>query len=189
MSYQSINPYNGECLERFEEQSDLPVETAVATATACFETRRKLSFAERANIISKAAAIMRGRAEEFARTVTQEMGKLFAESVGEVMPSADILDYYATNAARFLGSERLKLDSRKALVKNSPLGVLFGVQPWNFPYHQLARFADPNLMAGNVVRVKHSGTMPQCAVAFGGCGRRRVRRRVFTPVYSSPMYR
>ncbi len=76
MSYQSINPYNGECLKRFKEKSDLPVETAVATATACFETWKKLSFTERAVIVSKAAAIMRGRAEELARTVTQEMGKL-----------------------------------------------------------------------------------------------------------------
>lgn len=189
MSYQSINPYNGECLKRFEEESDLPFETAIAMATACFETWKKLSFTERAVIVSKAATIMWERAEELARTVTQEMGKLFADSVGEVMLSADILDHYATNAARFLASERLKLDSGEALVKNSPLGVLFGVQPWNFPYHQLARFAGPNLMAGNVVRVKHSGTMPQCAVAFDGCGRRRVRRRVFTPVYSSPMNR
>ena len=71
MSYQSINPHNGECLKRFEEESDLPVETAVATATACFETWKKLSFTERAVIVSKAATIMRERAEDFARPVTQ----------------------------------------------------------------------------------------------------------------------
>ena len=166
MSYQSINPYNGELVKSFDEHTDQQLETAIATAATCFDTWRMLTFAERAVIVAKAAAIMRDRAEEFARPVTLEMGKLFAESVGEVMLSADILDYYATNAERFLAPETLKPESGEAVVESSPLGVLFGVQPWNFPYYQLARFAGPNLMAGNVVMVKHSGTVPQCAIAF-----------------------
>jgi succinate-semialdehyde dehydrogenase/glutarate-semialdehyde dehydrogenase len=51
-------------------------------------------------------------------------------------------------------------------VESTPFGILFGVQPWNFPYYQLARFAAPNLMAGNVVMVKHASCVPQCAIAF-----------------------
>jgi succinate-semialdehyde dehydrogenase/glutarate-semialdehyde dehydrogenase len=98
--------------------------------------------------------------------MTLEMGKLFAESIGEVMLSADILDYYATHAERFLAPEQLTPSSGEAVVESTPLGIIFGVQPWNFPYYQLARFAAPNLMAGNVVMVKHSGTVPQCAIAF-----------------------
>lgn len=166
MSYQSINPFNGELVKSFDEHTDQQLETAIATAATCFDTWRELFYAERAVIVAKAAAIMRERAEEFARPVTLEMGKLFAESVGEVMLSADILDYYAAHAERFLAPERLKPESGEAVVESSPLGVLFGVQPWNFPYYQLARFAGPNLMAGNVVMVKHSGTVPQCAMAF-----------------------
>ncbi len=166
MSYQSINPYNGELVKSFDEHTDPQLETAIATAVACYETWRKLTFAERAVIVAKAAAIMRERTEEFARPVTLEMGKLFAESLGEVKLSADILDYYATHAERFLELEHLIPESGEAVVESSPLGVLFGVQPWNFPYYQLARFAGPNLMAGNVVMVKHSGTVPQCAIAF-----------------------
>ena len=166
MSYQSINPYNGELVKSFDEHTDQQVETAIATAAKCFLAWRKLTFAERAGTVSKAANIMRERAEEFARPMTLEMGKLFAESVGEVMLSADILDYYATHAERFLAPEKLNPVLGEAVVESSPLGVLFGVQPWNFPYYQLARFAAPNLMAGNVVMVKHSGTVPQCAIAF-----------------------
>ncbi len=159
MSYQSINPFNGELVKSFEEQTDQELGKAITTAADCFETWRKLSFPERAAIVSKAAAMMRGRAEEFARPVTLEMGKLFAESLGEVALCADILDYYATHAERFLAPAQLNPDSGEAVVESSPLGVLFGVQPWNFPYYQLARFAGPNLMAGNVVMVKHSGTV------------------------------
>jgi succinate-semialdehyde dehydrogenase/glutarate-semialdehyde dehydrogenase len=166
MSYQSVNPANGKVMKKFKELSDAQLETAIKTAATCFETWRHKTFAERAIIVTKAATIMRERADEFAKPVTLEMGKLIAESRGEVALSADILDYYAWNAEDFLAPQILKPKSGEAMIENTPFGVLFGVQPWNFPYYQLARFAAPNLMAGNVVMVKHAGCVPQCAIAF-----------------------
>ena len=166
MTYQSVNPYDGKVLETFEEMTDEQLETALATAAACFETWRRKTFAERADVVAKAAAIMRARVDEFARPVTLEMGKLFAESRGEVTLSADIIDYYAENGEHFLTTHHLEPSSGEAEVESSPFGVLFGVEPWNFPYYQLARFAAPNLMAGNVVMVKHAECVPQCAIAF-----------------------
>lgn len=166
MTYQSINPFDGKLLQSFDDLTDESLETKIATATACFESWRQTAFAARAAIAAKAAAIMRARADEFARPVTLEMGKRIAEARGEVALSADIIDYYAQNAERFLAPERLDPTSGEAEIVSSPFGVLFGVQPWNFPYYQLARFAAPNLMAGNVVMVKHAGNVPQCAIAF-----------------------
>jgi succinate-semialdehyde dehydrogenase/glutarate-semialdehyde dehydrogenase len=166
MTYQSVNPGNGEVLKTFEELTDKQLETAIATAATCFETWRRKTFAERAAVVARAATLLREQVNEFARPVTLEMGKLIAESRGEVKLSADILDYYATHAERFLAPQKLSPTSGEAEVESCPLGVLFGVQPWNFPYYQLARFAAPNLMAGNVVMVKHAGCVPQCAIAF-----------------------
>ncbi len=165
-AYQSVNPYDGKILKTFEELTDPQLEAAIETASACFKTWRHASFAARAAVVSKAAAIMRARLEEFARPVTLEMGKLIEQARGEVTLSADIIDYYATNAERFLAPQDLKPGSGEAEIESSPFGVLFGVQPWNFPYYQLARFAAPNVMAGNVVMVKHAGCVPQCAIAF-----------------------
>jgi len=164
--YQSVNPYDGKLLKTFEPLSDQQLETALQTASTCFQTWRHTPFPERAAIVAKAAAIMHSRGEEFARPVTLEMGKLIAEARGEVALSADIIGYYAKNAERFLAPQRLEPSSGQATVESSPLGVLLGVEPWNFPYYQLARFAAPNLMAGNVVLVKHAGCVPQCAIAF-----------------------
>jgi succinate-semialdehyde dehydrogenase/glutarate-semialdehyde dehydrogenase len=166
MSYQSVNPATGKVVKKFKELTDAQLGTAIKTAATCFETWRHKTFAERATIVTKAATIMRERADEFAKPVTLEMGKLIAESRGEVALSADILDYYAWNAEDFLAPQILKPKSGEAVIESTPFGVLFGVQPWNFPYYQLARFAAPNLMAGNVVMVKHAGCVPQCAIAF-----------------------
>jgi succinate-semialdehyde dehydrogenase/glutarate-semialdehyde dehydrogenase len=166
MSYQSVNPATGKVLKKFKELTNPQLEAALKTAETCFETWRFKTFAERAVVVAKAAAILRARVDEFARPVTLEMGKLIAEARGEVELSAQILEYYAKNAERFLAPHTLAPGAGEAVIENNPLGVLFGVQPWNFPYYQLARFAAPNLMAGNVVMVKHAGCVPQCAIAF-----------------------
>jgi len=166
MAYVSVNPYDGVTIKSFAQTSDAELEAAIDTAHHCFGTWRNLGFAARATIVAKAAAIMRARIDDFARPMTLEMGKLFAEAKGEVRLSANILEYYARNAEQFLAPVRLDPLAGEAMIESAPLGVLLGVQPWNFPYYQLARFVAPNLMAGNVVMVKHAANVPMCAIAF-----------------------
>ncbi len=166
MAYQSLNPYNERVFRTFDEHSDEQLETRVRTAQTCFETWRNTTFSERAVILKRAAKILRSRVDDFARPVTLEMGKLILESRGEVKLSADILEYYADHAEDFLAPQDMKPATGSASIESEPLGVLFGIEPWNFPYYQLARFVAPNLMAGNVLMVKHSSSVPQCAIAF-----------------------
>jgi succinate-semialdehyde dehydrogenase / glutarate-semialdehyde dehydrogenase len=166
MSYQSVNPYDGKLLKTFESLTDKQLDNALATAATCFETWRHTSFAERAGVVAKAAAIMHARVDEFARPMTLEMGKRISEARGEVEFSSSILAYYAKNAERFLAPTKLHPSVGEAHMESSPIGVIFGVEPWNFPYYQLARVAGPHLMAGNVLMVKHAGCVPQCAIAF-----------------------
>jgi succinate-semialdehyde dehydrogenase/glutarate-semialdehyde dehydrogenase len=166
MTYESVNPFNGKHLKSFPEISDADLEAALATAQTCFETWRHKTYAERAFIVAKAAALMHARIEELAHTMTLEMGKRIAEARGEVEFSSQILAYYAKNAEHFLGLVTLHPTIGDAYMESSPIGVVFGVEPWNFPYYQLARVAGPHLMAGNVLVVKHAGCVPQCAIAF-----------------------
>ena len=166
MSYQSVNPYNAQILKSFPEISDAQLQNAIATAHTSYLNWRAMKFEERSAILLKAAAMLRWRADEFAGFMSLEMGKLIAEAKGEVMLSADIIEYYAKHAERFLEPQHLAPEHGTASVESASIGVLFGVQPWNFPYYQLARFAAPNLMAGNVVMIKHAGCVPQCALAF-----------------------
>ena len=98
--------------------------------------------------------------------MTMEMGKRIAEARGEVEFSSQILAYYAENAERFLAPVKLHPTEGEAHMESSPIGVIFGVEPWNLPYYQLARVAGPHLMAGNTLVIKHAGCVPQCAIAF-----------------------
>ena len=167
MAYQSTNPYDGKVFKSFDDITDAQLEDKLKTASQCYEaTWRNTSFAERKAVLSKAAALMRERMQPLAELITLEMGKLIDQSIGEVKLSAAILDYYAEHAEAFLAPEKITTAKGEATVESSPIGVLFGVEPWNYPYYQIARFAAPNLMAGNVVMVKHASNVPQCALAF-----------------------
>jgi succinate-semialdehyde dehydrogenase/glutarate-semialdehyde dehydrogenase len=166
MAYESVNPFDGKTLKTFVETTDAQLETKIAAAQACYATWRLKTYAERATIVANAAKIMRAKVDEFARTATLEMGKRINEARGEVQFSADILAYYAKNAERFLAPVKLNPKIGQAHMESSPMGIIFGVEPWNFPFYQLARVAGPHLMAGNVLMVKHAGIVPQCAIAF-----------------------
>ena len=166
MTYQSLSPFNGELIKNFDDIDAAQYETKLAAAQTCFETWRHKTYAERAVIIGKAAQLLHEQADAFAHTMTLEMGKRIGEARGEVEFSSRILAYYAKNAERFLASVKLNPTVGEAHMESSPLGVIFGVEPWNFPYYQLARIAGPHLMAGNTLVVKHAGIVPQCALAF-----------------------
>ena len=152
MMYQTINPFTEKLLKTFPEHTDAELEAIIVKAEETYETNWSVkSLAERKAVVKKAASIMRKKLDEFAKPITLEMGKLFGEAKGEVELSADILDYYADNAEKFLAPRKLKVDEGEAFIENAPLGVLFCVEPWNFPYYQLARVAGPNLMVGNTL--------------------------------------
>jgi len=166
MTYQSVNPADGKLLMQFDDLTNEQLAVRLTAAEACFQSWRHKPYAERAKIVGRAAVLLRERSEEFAHTMTLEMGKRIGEARGEVAFSADILAYYAKNAERFLAPVILDPAIGEAHMESSPIGVIFGVEPWNFPYYQLARVAGPHLMAGNTLLVKHAGCVPQCAIAF-----------------------
>jgi len=166
MSIQTINPFNNKVVKSFEEMTPDVINAAIAQAENTFETWRTTHFPEKAKLLHRVAQIMRERSAQLSELITLEMGKLYAQSEGEIALSADIIDYYATNGEKFLADEQLNPEFGEAYIRKSPIGVLLGVEPWNFPFYQVARFAAPNIMIGNVVLVKHASNVPQCAQAI-----------------------
>ena len=166
MAYSSVNPFTGKLLQSFDQLTDKQLEEKLAIAESCYKTWKQTSYGERAKIMDKASRLLAERADEFAHTMTLEMGKRIGEARGEVKFSADILAYYAKHAETFLAPKKLHPNIGDAHMESSPIGVIFGVEPWNFPYYQLARVAGPHLMAGNTLVIKHAACVPQCAIAF-----------------------
>ncbi|WP_069660352.1 NAD-dependent succinate-semialdehyde dehydrogenase [Arcticibacter eurypsychrophilus] len=166
MAIQTINPFNNEVIKDFEEMTPNAVDAAVGQAETQFQSWKKTSYGERSALLHKVAELMRNKKDQLAHLITLEMGKLLAQSVGEINLSADIIDYYATNGERFLANKVLDTEFGEAYIKSSPIGVLLGVEPWNFPFYQVVRFAAPNIMVGNVILVKHASNVPQCAQAI-----------------------
>ncbi len=109
--------------------------------------------------------------QTLAEIVSRDMGKLVSHAVGELTLSAAILEYYANTAPEFLTPKPLP-DAPGATLHAMPLGILLAVEPWNFPFFQLARVVGPQLMVGNVVVAKHASNVPQCALAFEDVMRR-----------------
>ncbi|MDZ5454584.1 NAD-dependent succinate-semialdehyde dehydrogenase [Labrys sp. ZIDIC5] len=169
MAYATINPYTGETLKTFADATDDEVRDAIGRAHQAFGAWKETSFAERGRILQKAADILRRDSDTYAKLLTLEMGKTFAEAKAEVELSAKIFEYYVRNAEELLKPEKLPvLDPAEgdAILVHEPLGVLLAIEPWNFPYYQIARILAPQLSAGNTVLLKHASNVPQSAAAF-----------------------
>ena len=169
MSYATVNPYTGETIKTFPYVTDAEVSQAIDAAHAAFLLWRKSPFGERTRVMQKAADILRAQSEKYARLLTLEMGKLIGEARAEVELSAAIFEYYAKYAEKLLAPEKLPLADPaegEATLVHDPLGVLLCIEPWNFPYYQIARIIAPQLSAGNTMLLKHAANVPQCAAIF-----------------------
>lgn len=169
MAYESRNPYTGMLLSSHADATDIEVDLAIERAHLAFLNWSQTSFLQRAAVMRNAAAILRRDVDFFANLMTSEMGKLLTEAKAEVALSADIFDYYANNAENLLMPEKLHVSNSEegeATLTSEPLGVLLAIEPWNFPFYQVARIAAPQLSAGNTMLLKHASNVPQAAAAF-----------------------
>lgn len=163
---QSINPATGAVLKEYDAYTESQVQKAVKQAGKAFEGWRKTSFKERAVVLRAIARELRANLESLAALATREMGKPIAQSRAEVEKCAMTFDFYARNGAAFLKDEIIETDARKSYVSFQPLGIVFAIMPWNFPYWQVFRAMGPALMAGNVMLLKHASNVSGCALAI-----------------------
>ena len=156
MAIASVNPATGEVLRNFEPLSNAQIEAKIQTAAKTFLTFRKLPFADRARMMSKAADILEAEKDALGALMTMEMGKTLASAIAEAAKCATACRYYAENAEHMLADETVVTSASRSYVHYQPLGVILCVMPWNFPFWQVFRFVAPGLMAGNVGLLKHA---------------------------------
>ena len=166
MAIFSINPATGARLQTFEETTDAELESKLARAVSAFEIQRKTSFAERAEKMRAAAAILERDKRAYAQMMTEEMGKTLRSAVAEAEKCALACRYYADHAAEYMQDEPVETEATQSYVRYLPIGPVLAVMPWNFPFWQVIRFAAPALMAGNVGLLKHASNVSRSALAL-----------------------
>ena len=166
MAIATTNPATGELVREYEEMTPAATGQAIAEAKEAFREWRRRSFADRAEPMRRAAAILRERAEAYGRLMALEMGKPVREGRAEAEKCSWVCEHYADGAERCLAPEPVDTDASESLVAFAPLGVILAVMPWNFPFWQVFRFAAPALMAGNAGLLKHASNVPGCALAI-----------------------
>lgn len=163
MNFKSINPYNGEQVGEYAEHTKSEMETILENAGWSFESWHTVPIAERSKRMQAAAGLLRENVEKYSRMITLEMGKPISESRAEIRKCAWVCEFYAKNSEEFLADELIESDADESFVSYDPLGTVFAVMPWNFPFWQVFRFAVPTLMAGNTALLKHSSKVFGCA--------------------------
>jgi succinate-semialdehyde dehydrogenase / glutarate-semialdehyde dehydrogenase len=164
--FKSIFPYNQELVAEYPIMDDSQLDKAISNAADAYLIWKKMSFGERADVLKQVASILRRDQEMLATLITREMGKVIAESRGEVEKCAVTALYYAEHAESFLKDELLEAGYSKSFISYQPLGVVLGIMPWNFPFWQVFRYAAPTLMAGNTTLLKHAPNVCGCAIAM-----------------------
>jgi succinate-semialdehyde dehydrogenase/glutarate-semialdehyde dehydrogenase len=164
MKIKSINPYTEEVNWIYDSFSIGECRDQIENSRAAFSGWSSLSVEERTKYFTKVGEVLRQNTDIYAEIITKEMGKPIRQSRSEVQKCALLCDYYVENAAEFLKDEIVDTGAMKSYVTFEPLGVIFGIMPWNFPFWQVFRFAVPAMCAGNVCVIKHASNVPGSAL-------------------------
>ncbi|GLR28725.1 NAD-dependent succinate-semialdehyde dehydrogenase [Psychrobacter pacificensis] len=156
----TVNPATGEDIKNYDYMSNDEVNKIVDASHNAFLEWRTVSHEERGRVIKSIGDKLMEYKEELSRLMTEERGKLYGQSQQEVDLCKAICDYTAENGVAALADDERDIESmKKGIVTYQPIGVIYGMQPWNFPAYQVFRYAIANLMAGNSVLLKHAANV------------------------------
>ncbi|MGR3272223.1 NAD-dependent succinate-semialdehyde dehydrogenase [Thalassococcus profundi] len=152
----TINPATDEQIATYDYMTDAEARDAVQACHDAFLDWRLKSTEDRGRLLRAVAKELRNSQEDFAQLMTQEVGKLIGDSRQEVELCAQICEFTADNGPAELADEERSIPDGTGVVSYAPIGVIYGIQPWNFPCYQVVRYSVANLMAGNGVLLKHA---------------------------------
>ncbi|MEM5581479.1 NAD-dependent succinate-semialdehyde dehydrogenase [Roseibium sp. AS2] len=154
----TVNPATGKEIQSYDMMSEAEAVGRIETCHAAFEKWRELSHEERAPYLNRIAAKLRDNADELAELMTAETGKLYGDGLTEVEICALLFEYAAQNGPDILADEERThgANGKRAVVTYQPVGVIYSIQPWNFPLYQPVRVLAANLMTGNGCVLKHA---------------------------------
>ncbi|WP_250162977.1 NAD-dependent succinate-semialdehyde dehydrogenase [Psychrobacter sp. WY6] len=156
----TINPATGEAIKEYNYMSNDEVNKIVESSHQAFTEWRKTSHEARAKVINSIGETLLKYKEELSKLMTEERGKLYSQSLQEIDLCKAICDYTAEKGVTALVDDERDIEGlKKGIVTYQPIGVIYGMQPWNFPAYQVFRYTIANLMAGNSILLKHASNV------------------------------
>lgn len=155
----TINPTNEQPLETYSLMSLQEANAEVDKCHQAFLSWRDTTLEQRATLLNQLAEVIESNKQELAQLMTDEMGKLYQQGLQEVELCAAICRYTAEQGPTVLADESRDMQNGRAIISYQPIGVILGIQPWNFPLYQVIRYACANIMAGNTTVLKHAGNV------------------------------
>lgn len=183
---QSINPAFGKTIQLYQAHSAEEVEARLNAVYHAFSTWAASSFTTRSACMFHLAKLLREDLSALARLIALEVGKPIVQAEYEIEKCATVCDFYAEFAEQFLQDEEIATTASKSVITFEPLGVIFGIMPWNFPFWQVFRFLAPTLMAGNAILLKHASNVTGCALAIERLAEQAGFGSVFKTLLISP---
>ncbi|HNE45283.1 MAG TPA: NAD-dependent succinate-semialdehyde dehydrogenase [Chitinophagales bacterium] len=165
-SFRSIHPFDQHVIAEYPLMDAKAVDTVLMHSADAFKHWRRTSMQLRADLLLRLAVVLRENKDVYAKIISLEMGKLFKEAQGEVEKCAWNCVYYAENGAAMINPEPAPADGSESYVVFEPIGAVFAIMPWNFPFWQVFRFAAPVLLGGNTIILKHAPNVTGCAIAM-----------------------
>jgi succinate-semialdehyde dehydrogenase / glutarate-semialdehyde dehydrogenase len=156
MQIQTVNPATEALIKKYSLLKSAEIEEGIEAANAAYLTWRKTAFSARRNHMLNLAKLLRKKQDDYAYQMAIEMGKPISAGKAEIEKCAWVCEHYAEHAESYLATKHVKTDKKKSMVCYQPLGVVFAIMPWNFPFWQVFRFAAPTIMAGNAAILKHA---------------------------------
>eukprot|EP00818_Percolomonas_sp_WS_P001248 CAMPEP_0117454972 /NCGR_PEP_ID=MMETSP0759-20121206/11101_1 /TAXON_ID=63605 /ORGANISM="Percolomonas cosmopolitus, Strain WS" /LENGTH=520 /DNA_ID=CAMNT_0005248225 /DNA_START=204 /DNA_END=1763 /DNA_ORIENTATION=+ len=162
----SYNPHTGEIIAEYNFMNQKATEICMSRSVDAFQDMRRFPMEKREAAVRELAALLREKKDEFAELMATEMGKPIQQGVGEILKCAECCEYFADNARDMLKEKIVKTDASVSKIIYQPRGPIFQIAPFNFPFWQVIRFVVPVLMAGNSALIRHSHSVPKCALAI-----------------------
>lgn len=161
----SINPVTQQTIQTYHTITDQELQQVLTISQQAYQEWKKTSYEQRAKLIKKVAKILRENVARYATLMVQEMGKPIRQANAEIEKCAKVCEFYADNGAKFLADQHIATPFKESYVAYQPLGTVFAIMPWNFPFWQVFRCIIPALMAGNVTILKHASNVLGCGEA------------------------
>ncbi len=164
-AFEDTDPANGELIATATKSSAADIDKAVEAAHRAADAWRLYPAPKRGEILYRAGEIMLQRKDDLAREMTREMGKVVAESRGDVQEGIDMTYYIAGEGRRQFGDVvPAELPNKWAMSMRHPHGVVAAITPWNFPFAIPTWKIVPALILGHTIVFKPASYTPLLAV-------------------------